>query len=73
MQEVQEYCVRNPEWQRFRESLKGEVTGVKLDRLAGWYDLRIDRYPRATTVQVDNYINALRRGGFLDQEGRVLK
>lgn len=64
--EVQEYCVMDGEWQTFRLLLKGLPTEVKLDRLKAWFDAKVDRSPRRTTVQVDNYLNALKRGGQLD-------
>jgi hypothetical protein len=72
-EEVQAYCVMNGEWQSFRLTLKGLPTEQKLNMLAAWYDHRIDRLPRATTVQVDNYINALKRGGQLDMELKVVR
>jgi len=62
-------AVDDPKWQEFRESLKGVPTGQKLDHL--------DYYLRSTDpasspeeicvreVRVDNYINALLRGGQL--------
>lgn len=72
-EEVQAYCVMHGDWQHFRRSLKGLPTEVKLDQLAKWYDRRVDMQPRMTTVQVDNYINALKRGGQLDMDLKVVR
>lgn len=55
-----------PVWQRFRLSLKGLATEEKLERLAQW-PIR----DRADQVRVWNYLNALKRGGQLDLQGRV--
>jgi hypothetical protein len=90
--EVQEYCVKDPEWQKCRLSMKGVPTVMKLDMLAAWISKRhnaihaaIDRDDlymsdpkvramyRRLEVQVSNYINALKRGGQLDQQLNVRK
>lgn len=69
MEEVQDFCVRNEEWQNFRRSLKGVPTIGKLARLE---IRRLSKlHPtlglkRIHQVQIDNYINALKRGGQLD-------
>jgi hypothetical protein len=60
--EIQE-AVADPEWQVFRLSLKGLSTERKLDKLDEW--LQKHRGERRAQVQVENYENALRRGGFL--------
>ena len=70
------------EWQKFRVSLKGFDTAHKLARLqyrehvmANYYtDGFIDKeeYEREE-VRMDNYIGALRRGGQLDSEYRIVK
>jgi len=64
------YAVRDPLWQQFRVSLKGWPTNIKLGMLADYYkkDLTALNY-----VRVTNYINALRRGGFLDPNYCVAK
>ena len=66
-------AVDDPEWQRFRLSLKGLPTQEKLQALQVYYE----EYSYAETnsvdwsilvdrrVQVDNYIKALCRGGQL--------
>lgn len=67
--EVQEYCVRDAEWQKFRKSLKGLNTLEKLYKLQSW--ILHHPHQRRAQVQVDNYINALKRGGQLDMEGNI--
>ena len=59
-------AISDPEWQRFRLSLKGLSTETKLERLAQW-PIR----DRQDQVRVWNYLNALKRGGQLDLDGRV--
>ena len=61
-------AIEDPDWQSFRLSLKGIPTTDKL--------IRLDRYRktgfnRVVQVRIDNYINALKRGGQLDTGGRV--
>lgn len=66
-----ETAVTDSAWQKFRLSLKGIPTEQKLDKLKEWQaDHEWDRYSR---VQVQNYVNALKRGGQLDMFGHVLK
>lgn len=70
---VQEFCVLDPEWQQFRKTMKGHSTADKLEML--------NRYRRASRkdglvplrnqVQIDNYLHALCRGGFLDRHLQV--
>lgn len=60
-------AVRDPDWQRFRKSLKGQSTRAKLKALS-LYMANVDGvrggfWLRAT--RVDNYIKALCRGGQL--------
>ena len=63
--------VKNAEWQSFRLSLKGIPTKQKLLRLF-WYLLDDhDEDPRAIKCRVDNYINALKRGGQLNMDLEV--
>lgn len=58
-------AIRCPEWQVFRESLKRLPTTEKLDCLDYYLHRRgIDKFVE-TKTQVDNYINALLRGGQL--------
>ena len=65
------------EWQRFRVSMKGQSTAMKLARL----DLRYVAAQNAPQeadwelekIRIDNYILALRRGGFLDENYRIVK
>lgn len=72
-EEVEQYCVRDKDWQHFRKSLKGFPTGEKLYELKQWLESKTNRHPRRTRVQVDNYLNALKRGGQLDMDGRVVR
>lgn len=53
-------CIKNKEWQAFRKSLKGLSTEEKLRRLRTW---KANHSGRCATVVVQNYINALKRGG----------
>jgi hypothetical protein len=76
-EEIQLYCVKDTVWQAFREGLKGLSTERKLDKLAFYRDEALLHWPTAKQrnwkVQVANYINALRRGGLLDDNLRVVK
>lgn len=79
--EVIQYCVNDEEWQKFRKILKGVPTFKKLEML----DMRrtqnitknaskLETYvDRRCQVQLDNYINALRRGGQLNLKNEVIK
>jgi hypothetical protein len=62
-------AVKDEAWQRFRLLLKGQPTFVKLERLES-YRLAFKDDPD-TQIRVDNYINALKRGGQLDMDLRV--
>ena len=64
-------AVSNVKWQQFRLSLKGLPTEEKLDRLADWRERNSGG--GYTRVQVDNYLNALKRGGQLDMQLRVAR
>lgn len=55
-------AVKDPDWQTFRLSLKGLSTADKLKRLETY---RNTHEGRVDEVRVDNYINALLRGGQL--------
>jgi hypothetical protein len=79
--EVRKYCVQDSNWQVFRICLKGLSTYVKLANLERWRSVHLvhgqkgadGQYilPRRQQVQIDNYINALKRGGQLDMECKV--
>ena len=62
-------AVADPVWQEFRESLKGVPTGQKLDQLEHYLrstdPAAAPEEVREREVRVDNYINALLRGGQL--------
>ena len=62
-------AVADSEWQKFRVSLKGLPTTEKLDRLDQY--LFDNREQRPCRCRVDNYINALRRGGQLNLQNEV--
>ena len=63
-------ATRNPDWQRFRRSLKGLQTKVKLQRLELYLTQGVTE---ARQIRVDNYINALKRGGFLNMDLEIVK
>jgi hypothetical protein len=83
---VQDFCVRDAGWQKFRLSLKGLPTHEKLARLIQWWDDKRNLAEKwqgkhiekvaiitETEVQVGNYLGALRRGGQLDANNRIKK
>jgi hypothetical protein len=55
-------CVDDAAWQKFRLSLKGLSTNEKLKKLRSY---KANNSGRCVTVRVENYLNALRRGGQL--------
>lgn len=67
--------VADPEWQKFRLSLKGLPTETKLDKLHRYYEdqrhnqtshfAQKEMYECDVCVRIDNYIKALCRGGQL--------
>ena len=68
-------AVDDPDWQAFRVSLKGVATEGKLDMLDDYMERASARLSvgeidkdgyRLECIRVDNYINALKRGGQLD-------
>ena len=77
-------AVDDPDWQRFRESLRGTSTEFKLLRLEsyafgqlgggapelGLYSSRVDIY---RAIRVSNYLNALKRGGQLNIKLEVVR
>lgn len=79
--EVTEFCVRDQEWQKFRLTLKGVPTFKKLEMLNMRRDANIKAnshklevyVDRRHQVQIDNYINALKRGGQLNMDLEVVK
>ena len=66
-------AVRDDNWQAFRRSLKGITTEEKLKRLL-WYRRNASDpgNTKAIYIRVDNYINALLRGGQLVREGDAI-
>jgi hypothetical protein len=81
---VQDFCVKNPAWQKIRLSLKGIPTHEKLLRLERyWDDMRhqaeswkgshLEKVAIITEceIQVGNYLGALRRGGQLDTNNQI--
>jgi hypothetical protein len=76
--EVQEFCVNDSAWQKFRLSLKGKPTHEKLEQLQYWRRQHLfcaehEVLPRRHQVQIDNYLNALKRGGQLSVDGVVVR
>jgi hypothetical protein len=67
-------AVDDPQWQRFRLSLKGLPTELKLDKLHKYlfngceYGTFNDR-----TIRVANYLAALRRAGLLNSQNGVIR
>lgn len=72
--EIRTFCP-DPEWQRVRLSLKGQTTERKLLTLDAWRTLKLvgGELPRDRQVQIDNYINALKRGGQLNCNLEVVR
>lgn len=69
-EQIQKMCVQAPAWQILRKAMKGVPTRKKLDMLAAWryehtHDGQTDIQARC---QIDNYINALKRGGQLHMD-----
>ncbi len=64
------------DWQSFRVTMKGMTTSEKLDRLSFYRMTKLlpdDSLQRVHEVQIDNYINALKRGGQLNSNLGVVK
>ena len=55
-------AIKDAAWQKFRNSLHGLSTEAKMQKLAAWKSAHPGR---KGVVQVENYKNALRRGGQL--------
>lgn len=68
-------AIRDPIWQSFRMSLKGHPTSWKLDALHERRERQINSglWTRDREIQIDNYINALKRGGQLNMNLEVVK
>lgn len=60
-----ENYVYDDEWQDLRKSMKGKSLEFKYATLSGW--LTNNRNCRAAQVQVTNYVNALKRGGLIEE------
>lgn len=83
--EVQAYCVRDADWQKVRLSMKGVSTVKKLEILNKYRNDHMEdhsdccdmmanfKLPLNIRIQIDNYINALKRGGQLDMQLNVRK
>jgi hypothetical protein len=76
--EIRQFCVMDTNergWQKYRASMKGESTSKKLDMLLTWRVRHLIGagliLPRDVQVQIDNYINALKRGGLLNEDLKV--
>ena len=75
-------AVDDADWQAFRLSLKGKATTRKLEMLDDYMErasarlaageIDKDEY-RKECIRVDNYINALKRGGQLNMALEVVK
>ena len=74
--EIAEYT-GDPDWQTIRLSMKGLETGYKLRVLRAYRIQCLQRggptLARKYQVQIDNYINALKRGGQLNDKCEVVK
>lgn len=68
-------AIANDTWQKFRLSLKGISTEDKLNRLYDYVTSRKERdeYARVEQIRIDNYINALLRGGQLIRVGGEIR
>ena len=63
-----------PAWQVYRIRMKGTATQAKLIRCEWWLEHGCSHCSEETRgVQVDNYINALKRGGQLGLDGSIVK
>ncbi len=60
--EIQE-AIKDVEWQEFRETLKGLSTRKKLIELKKWKTKK--GFSKKSLIQVENYLNALKRGGII--------
>jgi hypothetical protein len=70
------FAVRCSTWQDFRLGMKGVDTKTKLFMLESWLIMGSTCNHCTGEIrqhQVDNYLNALKRGGQLDLEGNVVR
>lgn len=72
-QEILDYCVNDSQWQEFRLSMKGVSTEKKLQMLHEWWHKNNAMESRRARVQIDNYLNALKRGGQLNTANEVVR
>lgn len=69
-QEVRE-AIRDDEWQKVREEMKGKSLEEKYDMLRDYYDTTFwkivgdEHAERMLKVRVTNYVTALSRGGLI--------
>ena len=64
------------DWQKFRVSLKGMRTVVKLGRLVGRWERAMTMSHKLQTlemIRINNYIDSMKRSGLLDMDGKVIK
>lgn len=54
-------AIKSKKWQKYRLNLKGKTTKEKLKMLDRW--LEQNNNSKNSKIQVENYINALKRGG----------
>ncbi len=82
MQDVRHAVYEAPdylEWQKFRVSMKGQSTGMKLFRLGMyWASARATHGEGSVSrkifkIRVDNYIGALVRGGQLNSKLEIVR
>lgn len=73
VKDITAHAVNNATWQKYRLAMKGKPTAEKLSMLRSWRSAHMvdGKVPKATQVQIDNYINALKRGGQLTKEGKI--
>jgi hypothetical protein len=74
--EINAYC-KDPEWQSLRLKMKGQPTEKKLRMLKHYRDKKTFNgtcgLARKFEVQIDNYIDALKRGGQLNMQLEVVR
>jgi hypothetical protein len=59
-------AIQHEDWQKFRKSLKGKPTREKLNGLDYWLrDFTLSSRYEERRIQIQNYLNALARGGFI--------
>lgn len=68
-------AIKYQPWQDLRLILKGKTTALKLTMLHNWMlaERRSGNQSRDIQVCVDNYLNALKRGGQLNSNLEVVK